>query len=134
MFAPVTIADYAADFAAWVRERWISLFRRPVPGWRSLIAQVISATDANAMPSFQYPDGATLIGAPREWMITAPDVCADSGLAILPGGVPQGVRCARCRRPIAIRFAGMAVSTDVPSCAPCRPAVRRAIRNARLNR
>ncbi len=38
-----------------------------------------------------------------------------------------GVRCSRCQVPIHSRHAGMKMGNDVPSCPPCRRAVRRVI-------
>ena len=123
----------------WLRfRRW--LWKRhlvPLPGaagWEKLVQEVAS------VPLWQS-DG--LVGAPLEWSllhrdptgrVVADDACCTwSGLAVsgttpvvndAVDGTRWGVRCARCRVPIAAVHAGMAHAMAVPSCPPCRSRVR----------
>lgn len=131
----------AAILTAWRTLRVTLTWRMSRPGWRERVRIVTHANDRNAVARFVYDDGVTMIGAPREWCLlphqvpaNAPARCADSGLQVDPAGPPLGVRCARCECVVAARFADMELSTDVPSCAPCRSAVRAQIRRARLGR
>lgn len=139
--------SYAAYYA-W--DRWMNfrryLWRRcavrlpPVDGWKDLVREVSSV-------DLWQKDG--LFGLPLEWTLLTRDafgvhavetICAWSGVPVsgvtLLMGDPEnpthdlsrwGVRCARCGVPLHCREAGMRGSTDVPSCVPCRPAVRRVI-------
>jgi hypothetical protein len=110
----------------------------PLPakdGWKALVQQVAEKG--------VYQD-ASVIGAPLAWCLLARDAeghlqavettCAVSGVSIssvtpLADGKADvsnfGVRCARCGVPIHFRHAGMKTVFDVPSCPPCRRAVRR---------
>ena len=123
--------------------RWLLWKHASVPlpeidGWRTLVAEVVRADGSYASEA----DG--VIGAPLAWSLYTPmrdgflapirlepvhTVCAASGIPISPTSEPFGVRCARCGVPLACTFAGMRLSTDVPSCFACRVAVRRAIRS-----
>lgn len=110
------------------------------PGWADLVREVA------AVPLWRSDDG--LIGAPLSWSLVAREpsgrvvavevVCAWTGRTVsgatplVEGGevdtTAWGVRCARCRVPIAVSEAGMAHSMSIPSCPPCRSRVREAAR------
>ena len=121
------LATCVLDLRWWLWKR----LAVPIPardGWIKLLREVIQSEGAYAA------DGA--IGAPIAWSLfdaalqPIETTCAVSGVPISPTSDPFGVRCARCGVPLACTVAGMRVSTDVPSCVPCRPAVRRVIRHA----
>jgi hypothetical protein len=129
----------------WLRLRYWLWKRHGVPlagapGWQVLVRDVVS------VPLWRR-DG--LFGAPLEWSLLertedrrlriVEAMCAWSGRAIsgatpfLNGdevdGTCWGVRCVRCRVPIAVVDAGMNHAIDVPSCPPCRSRVRAAMRS-----
>lgn len=131
-------------WSLWYRLRaflWGRLFiRYPAkPGWQKLVRDVVAAE------LWRGDDG--IVGAPLEWSMLARDPegrvvpvedrCAWTGQQIsgatplLPDGKPDlshyGVRCARCGVRIHVLAAGMRSSVDVPSCPPCRRAVRAAM-------
>jgi hypothetical protein len=131
------LAAHALDLRWWLWKH-IGVPLPHIDGWQALIAEVIDADGAYSSEA----DG--VIGAPLAWSLYFPlrdggsvrldpieTVCAVSGVPISPTSEPFGVRCARCGVPIACTVAGMRVSTDVPSCFPCRPSVQRAIRSTR---
>mgnify|MGYP001582947902 CR=1 FL=1 len=114
------------------------------PGWAALVREVGSALSCGQL---WKDDRERVIGAPLGWclverhgdppeVVPTDDTCGWTGRAIsghtpmLPDGrvdgTPWGVRCARCGVAIHHSGAGMAHTMDVPSCPPCRGAVRRA--------
>lgn len=130
---------YAIDMRWWLWQH-AGVPLPEIDGWRSLVADVVRADGSYASDV----DG--VIGAPLAWSLYVPvrngifdrirlepinTVCAVSGVPISPTSEPFGARCARCGVPIASTVAGMKVSTDVPSCLPCRYTVRRVIRSTR---
>lgn len=107
-----------------------------VKGWTALVHEV------SGTPLWQSNG---LVGLPLDWTLLRRDetgrvvpvesVCAWSGDRI-SGSAPAvgdqefdlsqwGVRCARCGSPIHSKYAGMKLPNDVPSCPPCRTAVKR---------
>lgn len=138
MWAPLQFLLLDVRLFLW---KWLSLPLPAKAGWKPLVQQV--ARDG------LYRD-AQVIGAPLAWCLLAPDaegqlrvtdsICAVSEAPIQ--GAPTitvdqksdvshyGVRCARCGIPIHFRHSGMRTLFDVPSCPPCRRAVRRVIEEA----
>lgn len=110
------------------------------PGWKALVQEVASCGGL-----WKSPDG--IIGAPLQWallerrdgkLVAVEERCAWTGAQISGhtphadgSGTPDlsnyGVRCARCGVRIHVLAAGMASVVDIPSCPPCRKAVRKAM-------